>query len=214
MYERDLYIAQCLVNLGKSDQALRENLMHHLVKDDGKFYHNVHIQELVVRLYEDKGDLDGLIKTLQPHADAKYNSTARIAMELAKIRLELRTGDIDALIKRLRHSGSYGLNIRESRDNWESPAAARALSEMKGGEYPALRRQYEALLREKNKEETYSRLIWVLYAIALSDAPDARTFLAELLKKAETGNPLNTIGVNIDDIRFLLSLAEKRSFEQ
>lgn len=213
-YERDLYIAQCLVNLGKSDQALKENLMPHLVMDEGELYHDARMPDLVVRLYEDKNDLDGLIKTLRPHAAAKYNRTAQIALGLAEIRAECRNGRIDALVNRLRHSGSYVPNVREPRDNWQAPAAARALSEMKGKEYPALRRQYEALLRDKDKEETYGRLIWVLYAIALSHTLDARAFLEELLKKGEIGNPRDTIGVGIDDIRFLVSVAEKKSLEQ
>jgi hypothetical protein len=117
------------------------------------------------------------------------------------------------LINRLRHSGSYVPSIRNPLDNWQAPAAARALSEMEGKEYPALRRQHDVLLEQKGRQETYGSQIWVLYAIALSQAADARPFIEALLKKAEAGNPDGTIGVGIDDIRFLESLARGRNLE-
>jgi len=212
-YERDLYIAQSLVALGNAEQALSENLMPHLVLDQGELYYDARIPELVVRLHENKKNLDGLINTIRPHADGKYNRAAQIALGLAEIRAERRDAKIEALINRLRHSGSFVPSVREPLDNWQAPAAARALSEMRGAEYSALRRQYEVLLGQKDREETYGRQIWVLYAVALSQSPDAKVFLRQLLMKAEDGNPRDTIGVGIDDIRFFTSVAEKRNLE-
>jgi hypothetical protein len=82
---------------------------------------------------------------------------------------------------------------------------------MKGIEYPALLKQYKTLLDQKDNTETYGRQIWVLYAIALSQANDAKAFIEELLKIAEDSpNPVNMIGVGIGDIQFLMSVAEKR----
>jgi len=211
-YERDLYIAQCLVALGNAELALRENLMPHLMEGGGAFYHDARIPSLAVRLCEGKRDLDGLIKTLRPHATGEYSVMARIALGLAEIRVACRDGEIDTLIDRLRHSGSYVLNVREPRDNWQAPAAAQALSEMKGREYPALLKQYKALREQETNDEIRGRLSWVLYAIALSQADGAEPFLKDLLREAEgSPSPVQAVGVDIDDMRYFVSVAAERN---
>lgn len=213
--ERDLHIAQCLVNLGKDDEALSQNLMPHLRMDQGELYCNEGIPELVVRLYEDKKDLDELIQTIRPHAESKHNRAAQITLDLAEIRAERRDGNIEALVNRLRHSGQFVHNMVAQSDNkWQAPPAARALLEMKGKkDYLALRGQYDALLRQQDREKADGRPIWVLYAIALSQSPSAKELMKELRKEAESGNPRDTIGVGMDDIRFLNLVAEGCNLE-
>lgn len=205
-YERDLMIAQCQVALGREDVALRENLMPYLATNSaGMFYSDAKIPELAVRLHEGKKELDRLAKVLAPYA-GKKNPLAATALMLTQIRIERQDGKMDELIARLRHRGSFVPTIRDTFDNYESPAAAKALSEFGGREFPALKKCFSGLVEQKKRDdEIYGRRIWVLYAIGLSKAPEAGEYLAELLKSA--GNdPFTTIGVGIDDIRHAAAL--------
>ena len=65
-----------------------------------------------------------------------------------------------------------------------------------------------------NDPEAYGDRIWVLYAIALSKAPEATGFLQALQLKAGTNNARSTIGVGVDDIRYALSLRSHQHFSQ
>jgi hypothetical protein len=54
-----------------------------------------------------------------------------------------------------------------------------------------------------------------LYAIALSQADDAEPFLKDLLKKAEgSPSPVQAVGVDIDDMRYFVSVAAERTHKE
>lgn len=206
--ERDLYIAQCLVGLGKQDQALKENLIPNLTNNSSMFYSGKAIPQMVVEIYQSRNDLDGFIKFIKPYAAGRDNRNASIALGLAEIRAAGRDGKIDELVKRLRHSGNYVPSIRPPYyDIWEAPEAAEALSAQGGKEYPALLNRFNELAKQKD-DGAYGDRIWVLYAIGLSKAPEAKVFIEDLLKKKDQNyhGLWLQYGVNVDDVRYVAFL--------
>jgi hypothetical protein len=86
---------------------------------------------------------------------------------------------------------------------WRTTAAARALADLDGLEVPALRIRFEELLKGDAPTTTYADRLWILYALGLSRSADAERFLNTLRENAEAGQK---VGVELDDIRFALSL--------
>jgi tetratricopeptide (TPR) repeat protein len=208
VYERDLHIAQCLIALNKTDEALSSYLLPHITGDPNiEFYCTDDIPRLVVQLYEGRGGLDKLLKTIAPTEQTKLSRSGRIAYDLTQIRIWRRDGQIDKLMEKLKHGGSSVPNLRRPIGNYWAPAAAVALAELGGKEFPALKDRYEAMRRRLGPDERgkeYGDRMWVIYAIGLSKVPEARTYLLEL-KKALEQQP-DTVGVYSDDLNYALSL--------
>ena len=104
-------------------------------------------------------------------------------------------------------------SIRDPHDNWRAPAAAKALSELGGNEFPALKRHYESLLAKATDTPDNAEIgarMWAIYAIGLSQAAEAREFLQQLLKTAELPDGMKRAGVSADDARFAVSLRERK----
>lgn len=208
-YERDLSIAECLRAMGHANRAVNEHLMPYLGGDGERLlYFDHRIPALVVEIHEEQGDLDGLIRRLRPLAKATPSGTVFIARELAQIRMWRRDGKITELIAQLRHQGSFVPDIRRVYDNWRAPAAARALAEFGGKEFPALKKRYEAMLARQaagGNDMEYGDRLWVVYAIGLSHSPGAGAYLSELVNRDQDAR--GTAGVGRDDLRYALSLA-------
>jgi len=213
-YDRDLSIAECLVALGKTVEALEKHLMPHVTGDpDRMFYSSPRIPALIVEIHEKQGSLEQLAKQLKPRAEKDARNMAAIARDLAQIRIWKRDAKTDLLIGQLRHEGSFVPSIRDPHDNWRAPAAAKALSELGGKEFPALKRHYESLLAKATDTPDNAEIgarMWAIYAIGLSQAAEAREFLQQLLKTAELPDGMKRAGVSADDARFAVSLWERK----
>lgn len=206
-WARDLYQARCLVALGKWQKALQKHLVPHLGVDDGELHQDAKIPALVVSIHEERKTLDTLVDWLKPHAAAKHNEAARIALGLARIRIAWRGGDVASLLERLRHRGGFVPNIREPNDNWEAPAAAKALASLGAPALTALTTRYDTLLKRADVERFSEQIavrMWLLYAIGLSPLRDARVYLEALWKRCEARE---YVGVSRDDLRYVRGLS-------
>lgn len=176
---REAIIAECMARLGDNETTLRGATLPRLTED----YANRDPALLAVAVYEERNRLEALVELLRPIT--KKNRLAKRTLELARIRLELDDRKIQRLVARLRPSGNYVVDFRDPPDNWEALAAAQALSELNGAEFPALAQQYRELSRELRRgsfggnydERTCGARRWVLFAIGLSTTAEARTFL-------------------------------------
>jgi hypothetical protein len=85
------------------------------------------------------------------------------------------------------------------------------LSEFGGREWPALRQRYEALLErwERKPEQTineYGSRLWVMYAIGLSEAPEARPYIQRQLDDAKSRERTRTPPLRVRDLEYILSM--------
>lgn len=204
-YERDLYIAESLLGLGREDEALDKHLMPHLEIDGGELYTDTNIPRLVVSLFEKKNALADFLVLIKPHAASKYNSAARIAERLAQIKIDAKNGAIEKLVSEIKHGGAYAPNpaqdfIREN--NWQAVAIAEELAKLNGKEFPLLKKRYEELSASKLKS-AYEDRIWVIYALGISQAKESEIFLQELLQKTKSEKILSTA---LGDLIYALSL--------
>jgi hypothetical protein len=209
-YERDLFMAQCLVALNRNEEALAKHLMPHLTGASA-FYSDHRVPSLVVEIHERAGTLDRLMAGLPAPADAENRHMGRIAGELAQIRVWRREGKISRLLDQLVHEGGFVPNVRQPRDNWRAPAAARALSEFGGREFSALRQHYETLLRrwaQKPNQSTaeYGTRLWVMYAIGLSKSLDARAYIRRQIEEAKSRGRTYAPPLRPNDLEHILSL--------
>jgi hypothetical protein len=138
---------------------------------------------------------------------------AAIARALTQIRIWKRDGKLDLLMGQLCHQGGFVPSIRDPQGNWRAPAAAKALSELGGKEFPVLKKHYESLLARATATPDDAEIaarMWTVYAIGLSRSPEAREFLEQLVETAERPDGFKLAGVSADDARFALSLSQQK----
>jgi len=197
-YQRDLYIAECLVGLGRPDEALRKHLMPYI--DKRHVYYDDRIPALIVAIAERENTLEKLHRDMRGRSKSKEaKEAAEITRDLAQIAIWRKSGDIESLISQLRHEGSISLRFQSLKPDWRVVAATRALADAKGKEFPMLRARYEGLLEKSRGEVTLKDperedlrvdklrrdRVWLLYAIALSSHPAAGEYLQNLLDRAK-----------------------------
>lgn len=203
-YEKDLYIAECLIGLKREDEALNNNLMPHLKIDGGELYADAKIPQLVVSIYEKRNALEDFLALIKPNAASKYNYAAQIAEKLAQIKVSAKNEEIEKLVSELKHRGGYVPNITQDfirESNWQAVAIAEELSKMNSKEFPFLKKRYETLAASK-EESAFGDRVWIIYALGVSKAKESEDFLRELLQltQKENGSAI------LDDIVFALSL--------
>ncbi|MBX9788034.1 MAG: hypothetical protein K2Y37_03900 [Pirellulales bacterium] len=209
-FRKDMYISECLVALGRDDEALRDHLMPRL-GDSAIAATDYRIAPLVVKCSEDRGALRDLIHQMNRISDGP-NSPAGAVRQLALIRLWKQQGNLTELIAQLRSDGRTTPDRREPERQWQAFAAAKALAELGGIEFHELRERFERLrvIRHNRNPDHFAevsgRLFWTLYAIGLSRAPDARTYLQQLVDKSRTERFDLGLGISVDFVESLLLL--------
>jgi tetratricopeptide (TPR) repeat protein len=198
-YERDFGIGECLIKLGREDEALEKHLMPYLTRDGGSPRPDV--ARLVVSVHEKRGDLEGFVSRILPLAANVANRAAQTALRMSQIRLSSQKGEVDKLVSEIRHTGSHNLAIRfqEARGYWEPVAIAEALADQNGREFPAIKKRYEYLKSVAGQDAIAAR-IWLIYALGVSRAPEAEAYLRELLTAKEFR----------DEITFALSMKKTK----
>ena len=225
-WERDLAISECLLALGRTNEALNAHLMPHLTSDRGALYQDYKIPQLVVTIYEYRDALKQLRAELASHTLSRHNRTAALADKLAQIRLWSKEGNIDQLVTELHHGGGYVPRpeidfIRES--NWPAVTAAHALAEQGGKEVPALMRRFEELASRFRARPDWSsagqgelgQRVWVIYALSVSKSPNALTYLKELESRVPAHNRVeDSLGVEAGFLHYAISLHPANNVEQ
>jgi len=194
-WERDLYISQSLISLGRTNEALQQHLLPHVLNGDG-LYWDADIPKLVVQIYERINALP----LLRDRLSTANSKAAQVAATLAEIRQLAKERKISLLIGHLKDSGVASGHvdtdfIRQS--NWHAVAAAEALSEMAGEELPLL-------IKEADKLPANTRQ-WVFYALGLCRNPDATPFLEKLVQQKGYGD------WELRDIQYALQLRGVKS---
>jgi predicted negative regulator of RcsB-dependent stress response len=207
-YEKDLYIAECLIALGSDDEALEKYLMPHLTVAGGELYSGPEIPRLAVSTYEKKDRLADFLAMIEPHARSINNHAAKIAEQLAQIKIKARNGEIEKLVSEIRHGGGYVPDITKDfirQSNWQAVAIAEELAKMNGKEVPFLKKRYEELSTLRH-ETAFGDRLWIIYALGISKAKESESYLQELERKAKTENA----SAALDDIAFALSLKKAK----
>ena len=198
----DAHIAECLVQLGRSQEALNDYLLPHLLKREQAA--SADVASLAVSIYEKRGTLKNFLAVIKPIAEKYPRETPGIAYQIGLIRQAAGRRDLDFLLKELEHSGDLSnlpAALRYSDGNWRQIAAAHALAGFGGEEFAELKRRY-GLLHNRGEFPLSSgncQAVWFIYAMALSKSPDANAYLPELLEQTKNW-PIHA------DVKFALEL--------
>ncbi len=210
-YDRDASMAQCLIKLGRVDEAVREHLLPQLQTSDN-FGQGGDIPELLVGIYEDRDALEELIAAVHPSFTREGdvisgNFEAFRTEDLARIRLLVKRRAIDELVAEIKpdYPDRPGWLDRVLQEDRRTDAVCRGLLECGDEAFVALRRRFESLAATEGS--SYAQRVWVLYAIGMSQSPEARAYLDELDVGLRRGTD---VGVGAKDLAFVRSMGSPR----
>lgn len=176
--ERDCHIAECLVGLGKSKEAIDTRLMPYLT---GKLRcDSTRVPSLLVRIFEQQKELPALITK----ARAVHSPLGDMTARLAEIRLWRAQGKVDKLISQLSDDREVEPNVSypNDREDWRQIAAIKALSETGSQGFAQMKKRVEHLMSGRTPS---GEMPWLLYAIGMTSSPEVTPFLKALYARAE-----------------------------
>jgi tetratricopeptide (TPR) repeat protein len=213
---RSLFVAECLVGLGRDGEALEQHIIPAL---ESRASGSRDFASLAVRVYEERGELDDLVKLTKSASGDR--TTAGYTHHLALLHLAAARRDVDYLIDRIvpEHCEHLSFSYQASANRLGTPEfrpnpAVTLISRVGPGAVPRLIERFHGPSPDPDEASVshrHAQRLWILLALSLIDDSRAAEFLQELDQSAQErrrGRARKPLAIDQNELRTIELLSK------